>query len=145
MAGKIMSTILKFSVLTFLLVGIPRLCYAYEPIEFVTQERAKSLGMEIRANAAGPDAVRVELEFETKGELKDYSRVALEMQDEGKLLLTSTLREDKSQPGRVVVSFAADRTKLDKLTLKVVVQYSARGRTGHVLRIKEFVDLEKLR
>ena len=85
------------------------------------------------------------LEFETKGELKDYSRVALEMQDEGKLLLTSTLREDKSPPGRIVVSFAADRAKLDKITMKVVVQYSARGRAGHVLRIKEFVDLEKLR
>ena len=145
MAGKIMNAIPKFSAVFFLLVATSSLCYALESIEFVTKERAKELGLEIRAHAAGPDAVRVELEFETKGELKDYSRVALEMQDEGKLLLTSTLREDKSPPGRVVVSFAADRAKLDKITLKVVVQYSARTRTGHVLKVKEFVDLEKLR
>lgn len=107
----------------------------------------KALGLEIRANAAGPDAVRIELEFETKGELKDFSRVALEMRDEGKFLLSSTLREEKSQPGRVVVSFAADRMKLDKITLKVVVEYPrpALGRAGYVLRVKEFVDLEKLR
>ena len=140
-----MPAILKFSVLTFLLVAIPSLCCALEDIELVTQERAKELGLEIKANAAGPDAVRVVLEFETKGELKDYSRVALEMHDGEKLLLSSTLREEKGQPERVVVSFAADRTKLEKITLKVVVQYSARGRTGHVLRVKEFVDLEKVR
>ena len=145
MPDKSMRTILKSSVLILLLVDTPSLCYALEGIEFVTKERAKELGLEIRANAAGPDAVRVELEFETKGELKDYSRVALEMEDEGKLLLSSTLREEKSPPGRIVVSFAADRAKLDKITLKVVVQYSPRTRTGHVLKVKEFVDLEKLR
>ena len=145
MADKTMKAILKFSAATILLVATPSLCYALEGIEFVTKERAKALGLEIRANAAGPDAVRVELEFETKGELKDYSRVALEMQDEGKLLLSSTLREEKSSPGRIVVSFAADRANLDKISLKVVVQYSARTRTGHVLKLKEFVDLEKLR
>ncbi len=144
MPNKTMRTIISIAVLAFLLVTTSR-CYAYEPIEFVTRERAKALGMEIRSNAAGPDAVRVDLEFETKGELKSYSRVELEIHDGGKLLMSSTLREEKSRPKRVVVSFAADRTKLDKITLRVVTQDSAGERTGYVIPVKEFVDLEKLR
>lgn len=142
-----MSAILKCSVLSFLLAATPSLCCALEEIELVTQERAKELGLEIKSSAAGPDHVVVLLEFETKGELKDYSLVVLEMREEEKLLLQSTLGEEKSQPGRVVVRFYADRNKLDKLTMKVVVEYSdgGAGRVGHVLRVKEFVDLKKLR
>ena len=147
MPDKIMSTILKSSVLTFLLVGIPRLCCALEDTVTVTQEQAKALGLEIKARASGPDAVQVVLEFDTKGVLKDYSRVDLEMKDKGKLLLWTNLGEDKSKPGRAVFSFAADRAKLDELTLKVVVEYKAPalGRAGYVLKVKEFVDLKKLR
>ncbi|MGI8980265.1 MAG: hypothetical protein ACR2FY_13650 [Pirellulaceae bacterium] len=145
MPGKIMKTLLKPSAVTLLVVVFPSLCCALESIEYVTKERATALGLEIRSHAAGPDAVLVELEFETKGELKEYSRVALEMHDGERLLLSSTLREEKSPPGRVVVSFAAERTMQDKFTLKVVTQHSPRTRTGHVLRIKEFVDLEKVR
>ena len=59
--------------------------------------------------------------------------------------MSSTLREEKSRPGHVVVSFAADRTKLDKITLRVVTQDSDGERIGYVIGVKEFVDLEKLR
>ena len=145
MSLKLVRAIQRLSIVTLLLVVAPSLCCALEFIENVTPERAKALGLEIRSNAAGPDAVRIELHFEAKGELKDYTRVALEMQDGDRLILTSTLQEEKSTPGRVVVSFAADRTKLDKITLKVVTQQSPRGRVGHVLQMKEFVDLEKVR
>ena len=130
--------------LAVLLAAAPSLCSAFESIEFVTQARAKELGMEIKVNAAGPDAVLIVLDFETKGELKSYDRAALDMHDEGRLLLSSTLKEEKSPPGHIVVSFAADRKKLDTIELKVVT-FSGGERTGHVLRIKEFVDLEKVR
>jgi hypothetical protein len=53
--------------------------FAMMEIEIVSVDRAKELGPEVRANAAGPDAVRVELEFEPKGALKDYNRVDLEI------------------------------------------------------------------
>jgi len=119
--------------------------FALEAIEIVTPARAKELGLEIRANAAGPDAVRVELEFEAKGELQNYSRVALEIDEGGKLFSTSTLREEPGKPGRIIVGFAADRAALNKFTLKVVTQSSPRSRVGHVLNIHEFVDLAKLR
>ena len=145
MPHQLTTAILRFSVLTVLLAPAPSLCWALEDIEIVTQERAKELGLEIKSNAAGPDAVQVVLEFETKGELKNYSRVALEIHVGEKFVASSTLREEKGEPGRVVVSFAADRARLDQFTMKVVTQESPRTRTGHVLRMKEFVDLTKIR
>ena len=140
-----MPAILRFSILPLLLAAVPSLCSALEDIELVTKERAKELGLEIRANAAGPDTVLVVLEFETKGELKDYSRVALEIHVGEKLVASSTLREEEGEPGHVAVNFAADRARLDQFTLKVVTQVSPRTRTGDILRMKEFVDLTKIR
>ena len=140
-----MKAIPHLSILAFLLAIAPNPCFALITIENVTRERAKELGMEIRSHAAGPDAVRIALEFEAKGALKDYSRVDLEMWDGGKLLISSSLREDKSNPGRVIVSFAADRANLDKITLRVVVQSAPRSMHGFDLRMKDFVDLDKIR
>ena len=139
-----MKTTLGISVLTLLLVTTPSACFALMSIEHVSKERAKELGMEIRTKQAGPDGARIELEFETKGELKSFVRVDLEIREGEKSLLFATLREEPSKPGRVVVSFAADRATLDKITLRVVV--GAPGNlTGHDIRVKDFVDLEKAR
>jgi hypothetical protein len=52
--------------------------------------------------------------------------------------VTAPLREDRSKPGRVVVSFSADRAQLDKLTLWVMVRESDGG-TAYMLRVKDFV------
>jgi hypothetical protein len=140
-----MRMILHVLALGALLVVAPNWSYALESIEIVTQERAKALGLEIRSNAAGPDAVRIELGFAIQGELKDYHRVALELHNGGQLLATSTLKHEESKPGSVVVSFAADRAKLDQFTLKVVTQSGPRTRIGHVIQVKDFVELAKLR
>ena len=139
-----MKTTLGISVLTLLLVTTPSVCFALMSIEHVSKERAKELGMEIRTKQAGPDGARIELEFETKGELKSFVRVDLEIREGEKSWLSATLREEQSKPGRVVVSFAADRATLDKITLRVVV--GAPGNlTGHDIRVKDFVNLEKAR
>jgi hypothetical protein len=143
MARLIPQTALGCSILMAMLFIVPSPCRAFEEIEIVTKERAKALGLEIRSNAAGPDAVRVELEFAVNGELKNYNRVALEMYDGDKLLLSSTLKEEESKPGHVVVSFAASRAKLDKISLKVVTFDGTR--VGHVISVKDFVDLGKLK
>jgi len=139
-----MKTTLGISVLTLLLVTTPSVCFALMSIEHVSKERAKELGMEIRTKQAGPDGARIELEFETKGELKNYIRVDLEIREGEKSLLSSSLREEQSKPGRVVVSFAADRAILDKITLRVVTGAPMDMR-GHELRVKDFVYLEKVR
>ena len=139
----LMKTILSISVLTFLLVAASSPCFAMMSIAHVSTERARELGMEIRSKAAGPDAVRVELEFEIKGELKSYGRVDLEISEGGKLRLFASLKEEQSRPGRVVVSFSADRANLDKITLRVVVGMPM-NMVGYELRVKDFLAMEKL-
>jgi hypothetical protein len=133
-----MKPILNLSLLTLLFALTATPCFAMMSIEIVSKERAKALGMEIRSNPAGPKAVRVELEFERKGELKDFARVDLEMRD-GEKWVSASLREEQSTPGHVVVSFAADRANLDKITLRVVIQPAPRDMTGYELRMKDFV------
>jgi len=131
------------SVLAVLLAVAPSPCFALWEIGQVTKERAKELGMEIRSKAAGPNAVRVELEFAIKGKLKSFSRVDLRFNEGDKSLVTATLRENRSRPGRVVVSFAAERTHLDKITLWVMVPDMMPGGTIYELRVEDFVELDK--
>ena len=127
-------------ILVFLATSSP--CFALWEIAPVTKERAKEMGMEVRSIAAGPNDVRVELEFKIDGVLKDFSRVDLRMSDGDKTLVSAALKEDRSKPGRVVVSFAADRTRLDKLNLWVMVP-GGHGGIVHDVRVKDFVELEK--
>lgn len=140
-----MKMIFYISVLALLLLVAPGPCLALWSIAPVSKERAKELGMEVRAKAAGPDDVRVELEFATTDKFKTFSHVDLRIGDGGKSLVTAALREDRSKPGRVVVSFAADRAHLDKLTLWVMVADMVPGGTAYELKVKDFVDLEKVR
>jgi hypothetical protein len=130
------------SVLAVLLFIASRPCVAMMSIEHVSRERARELGLEIRSNAAGPGAARVELEFGAKGELKKYLRVDLLITEGEKSLLFATLREDPSRPGRAAVSCAADRGLLDKATLRVVVGVPM-DLAGYDIRVKDFVEPEK--
>jgi hypothetical protein len=139
-----MKTILCLSILTLLLSVCSSPCLALIEIADVNKDRARELEMEIRAQPSGPDAVRIELEFPTKGELKGFSRVNLEISDGKKLLLSSSLLPEKeSKPGRILVNFIADRSQLDKVSLMVMVG-EFDGRTGYMIRVKDFVDLSKL-
>ena len=64
-----------------------------------SKERAKELGIDVRSKAAGPNAVRVELELKAEGELKNFSRVDLGFGDEGEPVVTAPLKEDARSPG----------------------------------------------
>ena len=88
----------------------------------VSKEKAKELGLEIRAKSSGPDAVSVELEFELTGEFTNYERVDLEFGDPNKFLVTSSLKEESAQPGNILVRFVADRANLHKITLCVIAR-----------------------
>jgi hypothetical protein len=85
-------------------------------------------------------------EFGPEGKYKDHSRVELRIGggdgERDDPSVTAPLREDRSKPGRVVVSFTADRTQLDKLKLRVVVP-EGDGRTNYDLRVKDFVEPKK--
>jgi hypothetical protein len=144
------------TVLTILSVAIfvavtPDPCFAVWDVVTVSKEQAKQLGMEVRSNAAGPNRVQVVLEFKVEGSLKEFdgrfrdrSYVELRIGKRDNPTMAAMLREDRSKPGRVVVSFTTDRAQLDKLTLSVSVPGSAGtvGGTIYELRVNEFVELK---
>ena len=145
-----MKTLFGIAVLAVLLVAASP-CFALTLQVPVSREKAKELGLEVRTTATGPDRVSVQLEFKTEGRFvefspegkhKDHSRVELRIGEGNDPLVTAPLREDRSKPGRVVVSFTADRTQLDKLKLWVVVP-EPDGRTIYDLRVKDFVEPKK--
>jgi hypothetical protein len=107
----------------------------------VSKERAKEMGMEVRSKATGPNHVIVELEFKTEGTFKDFSRVDLRVGEGDNPPVTAALREDRSKPGRVVVSFTAERGQLDKIKLWVMIPESLGG-TIYDLQVKDFVELK---
>ena len=145
-----MKTAISLAVLVVLLVA-PGRCFALWVTAPVSKERAKELGMEVRSTAAGPNQVRVELEFKTEGKFEKFSPqgkfqgfcgVELQIGEGKNPLVTAPLREDRSKPGRVAVSFTADRAQLEKLKLCVFVTESDGG-TIYQLAVKDFVELKK--
>jgi hypothetical protein len=141
-----MKTAFSIAVVAVLLAP-PSPCFALWEIEPVSRERAKELGMEVRSERAGPNHVRVELEFKTDGALKNFtdgelqnrSRVELRIGEGDNPPVTAPLREDRSKPGRIVVSFNADRAQLGKLGLWVMVPGTLGGMI-YELRVKDFVE-----
>jgi hypothetical protein len=141
-----MRTIINFVILNLLLFAASSQCFAMIFHEPVSKERAKELGMEIRWKGDGTNTVWVELEFQTEGPfksfaddyLKKHSRVELRMV-EG---LSAALREDRSKPGRILVSFTAARAQLDQLSLWVRLPAFS-GETLYTLSVKDFVEPAK--
>jgi hypothetical protein len=134
-----------------LFVVAPSPCFALTLMVPVSKEGAKELGMDVRTTATGPNHVIVQLEFKTEGKFKEFSpegkfkdgsRVELRIGEGDNPTVTAPLREDRSKPGRVVVSFTADRTQLDKLKLWVIVP-EPDGRIIYDLRVKDFVEPKK--
>ena len=139
-----MKTILRISVLMFLLIAASSQCFALRSIGIVSKNDAKEMGMEIRATPAGPDAAWVELEFKPEGKLKHFRHVEMEINEGDKSLVAyAALRETRSSSGSVVVRFMANRAYLEKMTLTVVVAEPTA--IGHMVRLKDFVELEKIR
>jgi hypothetical protein len=89
----------------------------------------------------------VELAFKAEGALKDFSQVDLRLGKGDDLAVAAALREDRSKPGRVAVSFTADLAQLDRLTLEVRVPYRDGGLGGVVyeLPVKDFVEMKPVR
>jgi hypothetical protein len=135
-----MKAIITVAVLAILFVVAPRPCFALWEIAPVDKEQAKKMGIEIRSIGAGPNDVRIEVEFKPEGELKNFDRVDLRIGgDSG---VTAPLKEDRSKPGRVIVSFSAGNAQLDKINLWIMVPES-RGGIVYEIRVKEFVDPKK--
>jgi hypothetical protein len=126
-------------------LSLPTLGFALEDPVNVDNVLATKLGMIVRAKAAGPDAVAVELEFPTTGDLKGYTGTSVEIKSGKKLIFFTTLRDVPSQPDHVIVSFYLDRARIPETTLKVTARGDALTRVGYILALKDFVDLDKVR
>jgi hypothetical protein len=116
-------------------------CSALWLITPVTKKDAPGLGVEVQATPAGPTDVRVEMEFKLDGPLKPFDRVDLRVGD-GDKVVTAAMKEDRSKPGRVVVSFASPRDRLVEIRLWVMVPGTLGG-TIYEVKVKEFVEPEK--
>jgi hypothetical protein len=110
-------------------------------IEPVSKARAKQLGLEVRAQAAGPDAVWIELSLDPNNPgLKDLDHVSLELRDAAdKLLLSTPLKQTPQPSGRHTVSLTLARDTLGRATLRIVTG-SPRDYAGHDLKLSDFVD-----
>ena len=117
-------------------------CFALWGCMTISKEEAKQMGMEVRSERAGPNQVRVELEFKTDGWLKNFRGVELQIGEGDSSLVTASLQPDLSKPGRVVVSFTANRAQLDKARLSITVPIGPGGQI-YVLRVKDFVAPKK--
>jgi hypothetical protein len=137
-----MKTLFSISAVAVLFVAAPSRCFALWEIAPVSRERAKEMGMEVRSERAGPNHVRVELEFKAEGELKNFSRVDLRVGKGDNPPVTAPVREERLKGGHVKVSFTADRSQLGKMSLWVMVPGSDGG-TVYDLRVKDFVDPKK--
>ena len=135
-----MKTAFSLAVLAVLLISTSP-CFALGSVLQVSKEEAKKMGMEVRSELAGPDQVRVELEFKVEGGLKNFKHVDLWFGEGDSPLLAAPLQDDRSKPKQVAVSFNADRAHLDKIILRVTV--CEVGDQVYILRIKDFVEPEK--
>ena len=131
-----------FSILTlFFALGNPS--FAMISVGNVSKERAAELGVELRARAGGPEHAWIELEFKTEGTLAKFKHVSIEVPDGDELALGWTpLKDRRTSSGSVMVRLMGSRKFLEKVTLRIV--HGDLGSRGLDLRIKDFVDFEKL-
>ena len=137
-----MKAISHISVLALLLLGAARPCYALRSIGFVTKEKAKEWGLEVRLEGSGREQAWLEMEFNPAGELKDFHHVELEINKGEKFLLGyAPLQETKLQSRRVRIRFLVNRAFAEKISLCIVV--GVMQDVGYEVRVKEFVQAKK--
>jgi hypothetical protein len=110
-----------------------------------SRERAKELGAAIRSAKAGPNEVRVWLEFVPKGELKSFTRVELEISVGERRVVSAPLLPSHPTPESVAVNFLADPDYLPTSMLTIVVSDGVRSRVGYRFKLKDFIEHEKSR
>src|SRR3954447_21150823 len=109
-----MRTILSLAVVAVLLVMTANPGFALREIATISRQDAKEMGLEVRTQGNGAQ-VWVELEFKAEGKLKDFRHVELEIHEGDKLLVGyAPLREQRSDSGRILTRFLADRAYLEK-------------------------------
>ena len=139
-----MKTKISLAALSILLTLTCGRCLAMMEIARLSKDEARKMGIELRALAAGPRDARIEMEFDTRDALKKFNRVDLELMQDGKFLVLAPLKEERTKPNHILVGFAADRSAINKLMLRIVVSEPALGGTGYEVPLKDFIELDKI-
>lgn len=113
-------------------------------IEDVSPERAKELGVAVRARPNGNAGIKVTLEFKPEGVLKDFNRVELRMTAEEKSLVSAPLHVALPTPDRATANFSAEPSLLAGSSLTIFVP-GGLGGEAYRFKVKDFVEVEKLR
>jgi hypothetical protein len=138
-----MKHFIYIAVLIALVLAVASPSEAMISVGTLSKERAKKLGIELRAKPNGQREAWLELELKPEGELKNFMHVSLEVADGDQFLLGWTpLKDDRQPTGSVIVRVMGNRVFLEKVTLRIVA--GATGEVGHDLPVKDFVDFKKL-
>jgi hypothetical protein len=135
--------VVKTMLLIFLLMVTCRPGLALQLNQDVCRERAKELGVTIRSNTDGENGVKVWLEFVPAGALKNFSHVDLEIDADGKRLVSAPLLTSGPTAEKVSVHFSADPAYLATSVLTIVVEDEARERSGFRFKVKDFLEPKK--
>ena len=106
----------------------------------VSKEAAKKLGVTIRSQQNGEEGVAVWLEFNPQGELKNFTRVELEITAAGKSLVHAPLLTSRPTEDNVSVHFSADPAYLATSELTILVQDEKDTRLVYQFKLKDFIE-----
>ncbi len=113
----------------------------------LSKEKAKEMGIVMKARKNGDAGIKVWLEFKQEGVLEAFTYGELRMNDEdGKHLLSAMLRENPvhHQQSKEITSiaFSLDPAELEKCSFWVVCYQSIQGDVGFILKVSDFLDLK---
>ena len=124
-----------------ILCGLPARCLALAEIADVSKERAKELGITVRLLPRADD-VRVQVEFQTTGAMKEFRWADLVLTQGGKPLVTAALLPRKptrdSPPERKQLEFYIDPAALPNATVTIFVYSVPLSGIGYRLQMKDF-------
>lgn len=140
-----MKTIIDLFVLIFLLVAGANPCFAMISVENVSKKRAEELGVTFQTSTNGEAGTRVTLKFKFEGELKQITYVQLQIGEKEDRIMSAPLLVSNPNPSIGSVTFSADPAYLPKSSLMIVVYHGPKGDVGYNFKIKDFIQLEKLR
>jgi hypothetical protein len=140
-----MKTLLLNLFIAALLCLTPSSSQALQLNQDVSIARARELGIVLKSNPDGENGIKVWLEFEPTGVLKDFIQVDLEIGAPGKRtvvapLMLSRSAPEKTTPEKIRVYFSADPEMLTTSILTIVVQPADRDRIGLRIKVKDFVE-----
>ncbi len=150
-----MKSLLKISMAFSILAALASSSHALIQVAAVSKEQAKKLGIEVESQSAGPNHLRVVIDFKRMDALKKfdpdkYGRVELRLRDSDatvprgtRTLFVAPLQLKQPEPGRVSVAFTARRDQVARMSV-VIHLMEGLSMVAFNLELEEFVRPEQV-